>query len=46
VEAVVKYNDDCTNEEWVMDLKEADPPSNLLVLPAYQRDSKHNLGKL
>jgi hypothetical protein len=39
-EAVVKFNDVCTNEEWVMDLKDTEPPPNPLALPAYQRDTK------
>jgi hypothetical protein len=39
-EAIIKYNDVRTNEEWTMDLKDTDPPPNPLSLPAYQRDSK------
>jgi hypothetical protein len=45
VEAVVKYNDIGTNEEWIMDLKEANPPPNPLALSAYQCDTKPQLWK-
>jgi hypothetical protein len=40
-DAIIKYNDVRTNEEWTMDLKESKPPPNLLLcLPAYQQDTK------
>jgi hypothetical protein len=31
-EAIIKYNDVCTNEEWTMDLKDTNPPPNPLVV--------------
>jgi hypothetical protein len=39
-EAVIKFNDTCTKEEWLMDLKKVDAPPDPLALPAYQRESK------
>jgi hypothetical protein len=39
-EALVKYNDIHTNEEWIMDVMEQEPPVNPLALPAYQKGDK------
>jgi hypothetical protein len=38
--ALVNFNDIRTNKEWIMDLKESNPPVNPLALPTYQKGDK------
>ena len=44
-DALLKYNDVRTNEEWQMDIKDADPPINPLALPAMRADPHAKSGK-
>eukprot|EP00978_Attheya_sp_CCMP212_P033291 scaffold133765_cov60-Attheya_sp.AAC.5 len=43
-QVLVKYNDVRTNEEWIMDLKDQDPPTNPIAMAAIGKQS-HTKGK-
>jgi hypothetical protein len=44
-QVLVKYNDVQTNKEWIMDLKDQDPPTNLIAMLAVQKTYVKGGGK-